>query len=661
MESGKPRSSSSGDASRACKYYCIACLNQINTKNAKAVFQDWPLLFGQPRGGLTSRSVSNVLDMTRPDQALSVRTAAIHLCEAALEQAGREGLLIVIDDRPQRSSAFISLAARTGAVVSDIRLCIASILTLASTSSSLSEGSSSLTLAALKAAKALITSTPNVAYRQRSADILTPPVVSLCSSLDSSTAATAFSVLSELMGASTGNNAAIQAMPVDGILAQLLQSEPHLATVRTQAWKALSSVFEQSVQDTNLHSRQVLELCHQTLKQSPSDLERQAAMSMLPLLLRKEARQTSLSADQSEVFQTVTSLGVKDVNPLVRCSAADCVLPLAASSDVPIHRRPAHELLERLLSDSEAAVCAAAARAIGVCFDTGEAVAALQLEKTDVKDSNIAAFIAFATGSRLLRTGRCDEEDARKHPSGGPLHARAMIVKMRASWSFATMCDKSADQVANAPASATRPLLTELLRLAIALSKDDDRVAANGLRALGALLRASPSSIDMESYPDLRQTQDSGFAVVIDLLQKAKDPKIRWNAGAALERAFSNVGLLEQICSQKTGAMTIQRLYDDIVGAACGDKMYKVKLASLQALVRIHSSAEQLGGPTNDTVCTLLQEQRPRLRAAKDDLEERAETAPFKERQLHVDPCRKALEALLLRGSKANDDSLRDR
>ncbi|KAE8211147.1 hypothetical protein CF327_g5059 [Tilletia walkeri] len=633
-----------GDPSRACKYYCISCLSHINAREPRLLFQEWPELFGQHKSALRNRHVVNVLQMTRTEQALSIRTAAVQLCESALEQAGKEGLLIVIEDRPQRPSAFTSLAVRTGSVVSDIRSCLAAILNASASGSSTTDSYSNLTMAALKAARALLSATPNVAYKQQSATVLTPPVVSLCSSTDSATAAAAFSVLSELMNASQSGQSTLELQPLDSILAQLSQSETHLSVVRIQAWKALESLVNRDLSSVSPKTHQIAELCLQSLQQSPSDLERQASISALASLLQSRATQALANMQDDgtsalESSQKAMMTGSGDVSPLVRCSAADCVLPLAAAGLA----QKAHDYLTRLLNDTEAAVCAAACRAVGVAFDSGYATAALLRGSPEDNDTPISN--ALIIGFAVLQSGRFDADRLEKAPQG-PLHSSATIVTMRASWAFATMCDKSAEETNGGDADMD---LMPLLRAAQRLCNSDDRVAANGLRAMGALLSMVPCGLSAPGSAEENVVR-TALRTLSRALRQGKDPKTRWNSGSALERAFSNRTLLDFLLDyERIDTLTLASLVDEITMAASSDKMFKVKLTALQALNRLCTACTCDGTSPllARGVHAALSSQRSRLLATREDLKVRAESAAFKERQLHVDPCRKVVESLL--------------
>ncbi|CAD6912158.1 unnamed protein product [Tilletia controversa] len=648
------QTSTSGDPRRASKYYCISCLSHINAREPRLLFQEWPEIFGLPKSALRNRNVVNVLHMTRSEQPLSVRTAAVQLCESALQQAGKEGLMIVIEDRPQRPSAFTSLAVRTGSVVSDIRDCLAAILNAPSSGTHTSDNSPNLTMAALKAARALFSATPNVAYKQRSATILTPPVISLCSSTDSATAAAAFSILSELMSASRNDPSVSELLPLDSILAQLSQSDTRLSVVRTQAWKALESLVGRDLSSVSPQTQRIAELCLQSLRQSPADLERQAAISALASLLQSRATHElgALQADNSSALQGALEAmieGSKDASPLVRCSATDCVLPLAAAGCAQLAR----DSLTRLLKDSEAAVCAAACRAIGVAFDAGYAAAALLVGRSE--DDTAATRDALMIGFSLLHSGCFDTEQQQK-ASCAPLRSSAMIVAMRASWAFATMCDRSAEAVsALNPDEATRGELLPLLRAAQDLCTADDRVAANGLRAMGALLRMIPCRTRSSDSAEQDQVL-AALPTLLRALRQGKDPKTRWNAGSALERAFLNFDLVASLLYRdRPGGLTLAALVDEIATAACSDKMFKVKLTALQALNQLclaGTSSSSFASRTDSVsvasgIHAAMALQWSKLVATRDDLEVRAESAAFKERQLHVDPCRKAVEALL--------------
>ncbi|KAL9938233.1 hypothetical protein V8E36_002856 [Tilletia maclaganii] len=627
------RTPGSGDSSRASKYYCLTCLSQLNAKAPRLLFQEWPALFSHSHLGLRPQSVVNVSTMTRPNQALSVRTAAIQLCEAALEQAGKEGLLIAIDDRPQRSAAFTSLASRTGAIVSEIRSCIVSVLAAPHNT----ESSSTLVLAALKAARALLSSTPNTGYLHRSAAVLTPPVVALCSSTDSATAAAAFSVLSELMNASKQPEAQPDVLPLDSILAQLSHSDRHGTVVRTQAWKALRALLERDIASVRSRTQEITELCSRAMKESPLELERQAAMSALGAILHARivddldtlrGETTILRASEEAI-----SFGIQDRNALVRCAAADCHFPLAAASAGP--SSIAMQNWAALVNDSEAAVVAASVRALGVAFDSGFASAALRLEgKT--------AFTALIAGFEML---------SKRVPQGtairdAPLDSHISIIKMRASWAFATMCDKTASSLT----AADEDVSLQIVPLCIttqALCGAEDRIAANGLRALGALLHLFFLGDDVRA--DVAQAIEQALQTILRTLRQGHDPKVRWNAGAALERAFGNSSfrgyLLERDDSRQGPSLT--QLASDLTDSACSDKIFKVRLASLQALMQLCSNST-LSAPARMRLLQTLGKHRSRFVEAQQDLSTKAEEASFKERQLHVDPCRKAVDSLLV-------------
>ncbi|KAK0527597.1 hypothetical protein OC842_004821 [Tilletia horrida] len=571
------------------------------------------------------------------EQALSVRTAAVQLCESALEQASKAGLMIAIDDRPTRPTAFTSLAVRTGSVVADIRSCVASILTASSSGSNIADGSPNLTHAALKAAKALVSASPNVGFRQRTALIFTPPVVSLCSSNDSSTAAAAFSVLSELMNASGQAKSSPDIQPLESVLSQLSQSGAHLSVVRIQAWKALQALIDQDLQSVSAETQQISELSLQILQSSSSDLERQAAMSAVASLLQARATQDLSSLmDENEATQLTLNgtlvAGSSDISPLVRCSAADCILPLAAAG----LQGTAHDILVKLLRDSEAPVSAAAARAIGVAFDAGYASAAL-LMSADERSSRLAE--ALTLGFRLLQIGTFENAPASKQPREA-LSSQTSIIKMRAAWSFATMCDKCADAVAAAHDGSTtfeRLDLVPFLQAAEQLCGEDDRLAASGLRALGALLRMVPR------HNSGRNSAEAGMIFVsVTTLQRAlrhgKDPKTRWNAGAAFERSFENAHFLHRIGSDGNDSknsrgsddtVSLRAIVNDLTTTIMLDKMFKVKLTALQALTQLCTATAlpDLDRGVVTLIRASLTAQRDTLQQAKVDLDARAEEA----------------------------------
>ncbi|KAK0538038.1 hypothetical protein OC835_001555 [Tilletia horrida] len=587
------------------------CLSIFQWREPRILFQEWPTLFGQSKSSLRQRSMLNVLSMTRSEQALSVRTAAVQLCESALEQASKAGLMIAIDDRPTRPTAFTSLAVRTGSVVADIRSCVASILTASSSGSNIADGSPNLTHAALK--------------------------VSALDVRHSSTAAAAFSVLSELMNASGQAKSSPDIQPLESVLSQLSQSGAHLSVVRIQAWKALQALIDQDLQSVSAETQQISELSLQILQSSSSDLERQAAMSAVASLLQARATQDLSSLmDENEATQLTLNgtlvAGSSDISPLVRCSAADCILPLAAAG----LQGTAHDILVKLLRDSEAPVSAAAARAIGVAFDAGYASAAL-LMSADERSSRLAE--ALTLGFRLLQIGTFENAPASKQPREA-LSSQTSIIKMRAAWSFATMCDKCADAVAAAHDGSTtfeRLDLVPFLQAAEQLCGEDDRLAASGLRALGALLRMVPR------HNSGRNSAEAGMIFVsVTTLQRAlrhgKDPKTRWNAGAAFERSFENAHFLHRIGSDGNDSnysrgsddtVSLRAIVNDLTTTIMLDKMFKVKLTALQALTQLCTATAlpDLDRGVVTLIRASLTAQRDTLQQAKVDLDARAEEA----------------------------------
>ncbi|UZJ55897.1 hypothetical protein CBS101457_005217 [Exobasidium rhododendri] len=230
------------------------------------------------------------------------------------------------------------------------------------------------------------------------------------------------------------------------------------------------------------------------------------------------------------------------------------------------------------------------------------------LEMLHDRDSTVRASAVRAIGVRI----QADCQVVYEEQVFLLLSDDSLLVRMRASWTFGNLCEFSHQYA-------------RLLILCQTLKDDDERVAVNAVRGVGAILARCPVMV----VNDYQGVIESILTWLIRDLTKGP-PKIRWNAAASLARSFTI-----PLTGQKIVSMHDSGLLPILARVMVEDSAFKVRLSVVNALLVL---AERNDVPTSvvaDAVPTALERVRVQL-----------QQATFKEAQLHALPLQHSLERL---------------
>lgn len=391
--------------------------------------------------------------------------------------------------------------------------------------------------------------------------------------------------------------------------------------------------------------------------------------------------------DQRTVLSKLLVCLSTDNSVTIRALAGDA-MPLWASLEVGFNAaasssqtedperiaRSPRTMLDPLLRDPESAVRASSVRALGVMIADVQLQTGLESPNPTSSDRAHEYVAAQLLGHEAFPAVKDKQVSLTEGRSPRSLYDPILLVRMRASWTLANLCEAifegdppsaltAASSSTSASASASSPsnadalpmLWLALLRASHKASSDDERVSVHALRAAGVLLgSARRSFIDPRGgngNEEVRATIQRLCAV----LAKAKGPKLRWNAATSLGKvmgsSFSSRGDLgaasdthEDDDDNHKDVIIDSLLRGEIISAlssALHDKTFKVKLCASQALLLPPLSSASAYGPAS-----VLVGLRSDVKVARENIEGQISEATFQENRMHGKPCKDALEAL---------------
>lgn len=256
----------------------------------------------------------------------------------------------------------------------------------------------------------------------------------------------------------------------------------------------------------------------------------------------------------------------RDVSPIVRSIAANCLVTGEGSEACLID----------LMHDSDSTVRAAAVRAVGVKMQS--------TQRPMLVD-------------KVLRLLRDD----------------SLFVRMRASWTLGNLCEVGPS--------------IDILAACFSLKDDDERVAVNAVRGVGALLATCA--------PEELQLQHALVDAILTWLSSALTsggPKLRWNVTACLARAVTQASTGQLLLSLDNG-----RLIAMLSHVLIDDDTFKVRLPAVEALATL---VERRQVADHFTVALAVQEALTKVQG-------QVKQASFREAQLHALPLQESLRRLL--------------
>lgn len=660
---------------RTVRQNALSCLSALHEGFAPTLFSSWPQLLDAGSGASTSSvmlglpprrpATRSLLTVIRDDPVLSVRLSACQLVTNMFRVAGQRGFLAAGIVEPRAAAgvghrpAFTSLSARIATTIADARGLLAGML-LEGDASSVGNNSSSSTAirgaaaagparrpippslleSLLRCTKTLVSATSTARLRRSHADVLREPIVRLTSHSDASVAITAFSALTSLSPAAkaaavtTPNEGAVLATPltsqsaVFGLIAKL-QQDTLEGDALAKAWSALSTFATGSNGGVALleHQQTLLGRAARHLEYDDQVL-RQACIAFIADSLDSNDddgsssdgphRRTLFTREYADIIATAS----RDHSSLVRTEATRAIpgAILLASCDRngsgggdDAERAFADlstvQSLNALLADPEPVTRAGAIRAVGVVLTSSEAA---------VRDSS--GVTAHAIGALRLKG---------EAGGAGPLFDTALLVRLRASWTFANLV-----QAICRRDQGKREAASTLLASIVPLIQDDERIAANGLRAAGLLL--SSLQMDDEVEPSSSSTIEPVVSAILHAIDTAKTPKTKWNAVNALSTCVSS-GPFREWARARTA------LYPRIACSIAGQlrsKTFKVKLAAIAGLSHLDKDADG-DGETRSYVLASVDE-------ALANVEREVDEATFKEAQVHGEATKRGLAELKL-------------
>lgn len=633
-------------AGRTVRSNALTCLYALNEVAPAQLFPLWQTLLALPsplastslgqlgmsRSPSSSLATNSILTMINGEPVLSIKLAACHFVENLFSTAQEKGFLaggIVEQRQGSFGSASTSLSARIGTVIADLRHFVAQLLESSNGSSLVGRAqaqgrstvlSPALLQALLRLIKALIQATRTVRLRRSHADVLRPSIVALSAHADPNVAIAAYQALSALSTSAPSANretaGAASVLPangdtvVPGLLRRLDDSALDADTL-CQAWSALGSFASKDSKIVTAHRSEILTRLTFHIS-ADAQVLRQAAVSFLVILLSHR------DIESKEAAGSLLHRACGDASPLVRSEAVqglpDLISLQHGTGTTP--ESTALDFLTLLCRDPEAVVKAVAIRGIGVLLSASPNPPLPTQMAVDF------ALTALQTEQSLLQVT-------------SPLCDSALLVRLRASWTLGNLCQ----------ALTTLPVCEEslwkcLLSAAIKLSQDDERIALNALRSIGLLLSMAPADwlIQSQSHP-----AELAVNSLIEATRRFKTPKTKWNAVNALATVVSSLKVRLWLDfakeSVKATDQTTRALATDLIDAlssSLGNKIFKVKLAAIQALLSLQSFPDE----------SMLRRVKEATRQACDKIEEEMSGATFTEFKLHGDDTRKRLVEL---------------
>jgi hypothetical protein len=171
------------------------------------------------------------------------------------------------------------------------------------------------------------------------------------------------------------------------------------------------------------------------------------------------------------------------------------------------------------------------------------------------------------------------------------LNDKNLNVRNRASWGLGNLCDaligvsEDSAEVA-ALEDIPKDILVNVIKCAVRATRDNDKVRANAVRALGNFLRFAPLEL-LQEYNELASS------VFETLMQHTTEGsvKVRWNACYALGNAFHNRAMHHVTLSltSKHGIPFSERIAGSLAHVLCSATNFKVRINAASALAQLQS------------------------------------------------------------------------
>lgn len=479
--------------------------------------------------------------------------------------------------------------------------------------------------ALLKLARTMISATGSARLRRSHADMFQGSALKLSSHQDPGIAIAALNLLSTLsppptqitQSSSHHHRGGASLAAVDGLLRQL--SDSRLGSdLLIQAWTALADSIRND--RTLLHTHmQAITRRLQVHIRAADLLLRQTCVSCIAVLCSiQDQEAATLSKESVDEFTVLMAEAAKDTAALVRAETLQALPTLArlqSSCSRPLQQTQAGRLLSELLRDREATVRAAALRGVGT----------LLVPQDDAETGEASADVAGTTSSEAQAMAI----EALKGGSSPPLEHSSLLVRLRASWVLANVC-QALSSAAHAK-SLDSSLWRSMLELANQAMQDDERVRTNALRAVGFLLAVSSRTwLDSDDAP----VQTSMERLFADL-DVTPSPKTKWNAVNALSTALTNEVTRAWLVQQDLAFRVTRSLSSQLAS-----RTFKVKLAAIQAMLRLRTQ-EELGGRKSWDAALAA------AKACQSSIDGQVKEATFREARLHGDKCRSGLDELV--------------
>ncbi|XP_057658257.1 HEAT repeat-containing protein 6 isoform X1 [Diorhabda carinulata] len=267
--------------------------------------------------------------------------------------------------------------------------------------------------------------------------------------------------------------------------------------------KGLYSTVSDKSMDLRFHAGRAIDFIGQAIGRYITD---RATKDVVPLENFVKFWLTLLEGELIDLLQS-------DDHPMLKAVACDCIGSIG--SDI-FEQLPRHKqllcitVLFSCTRDDQHNVRAAAIRALGVCVT----FTILRQDTGFVVD----------TAEALSRT----------------LNDIQLIVRIKASWALGNFTDalvlnyNSGEYLEDIP----EDFILNLLRIAMACSKDNDKMKMNAVRALGNLIQVS--NVCLFHDPDFAPFIDEAFNTLVQNSVKGPSMKVRWNACYAIGNALKN-------------------------------------------------------------------------------------------------------------------------
>ncbi|KRT79059.1 HEAT domain-containing protein [Oryctes borbonicus] len=153
-----------------------------------------------------------------------------------------------------------------------------------------------------------------------------------------------------------------------------------------------------------------------------------------------------------------------------------------------------------------------------------------------------------------------------------------LTVKAKASWSLANLTSALVLNKNNPNIIEELPekLLIDVIKISIKGCKDNDKVKANSVRALGDLLLLL--SDEQMTLQEFRRNSVEGITSLISCLSSGSNMKVRWNSCHSLGKALKNDAIYVET------HMWQKQMFDHLTSLIIGFKNFKVRISAALAL-----------------------------------------------------------------------------